>query len=273
MATTVNAVQTTGFANRYSENVLNYNLAFQSPFSAEVVSGSGITNVSQDYVYALNKSFYVRALTNDLLLIQAPSDEWTTLISSYRLTNNAIFQFSCYNANPERTTGRFRFFEFEFETYVVEFDLEPAEAGWITYFQNIIVGGGDLSIQIEFDAMEDENLVELYFGGIKLEYDQDINYTPTPYSPPTPIEINHTETIDIPSIGSNDTELVNVTILGAKLGMFVNMTSPPAITTIDELVIGQPIVSATDTVSFIVHNHSGGAINPASGDFKFRVYE
>jgi len=51
------------------------------------------------------------------------------------------------------------------------------------------------------------------------------------------------------------------------------MTSPPAITTIDELVIGQPIVSATDTVSFVIHNHSGGAINPDSDDFKFRVYE
>jgi len=273
MATTVNAVQQSGFANRYSENVLNYNLAFQSPFNAEIVSGSGVTNVSQDFVYALNKSFYVRALTNDLLLIQAPSDEWTTPISSYRLTNNAIFQFSCYNANPERTTGRFRLFEEGFETYVVEFDLEPSGQGWITYFQNIVVSGGNLSIQIEFDPMEDENLVELYFGGIKLEYDQEQIYTPTPYTPPTPILINETVTIDIPSIASNSSEIVTATVTGAKVGMFVNMTSPQAITITDELVISIPVVSATNTVSFIVHNHSGGSINPASGDFKFRVYE
>ena len=271
MATTVNAVQTTGFANRYSENVLNYNLAFQSPFSGEIVSGAGVCSVSQDYVYALNKSLFIQGLSPDLLLIQAPADEWTTPISTYRTTNYTIFQFSCYNSSGVVLTGRFRFFEDGFETYIMEFSLPIS--GWNTFFQNIIIGGDNLTFQIEFDETEIGSPVDCYFGGIKLEYDQDINYTPTPYSPPTPIEINHTETIDIPSIGSNDTELVNVTILGAKLGMFVNMTSPPAITTIDELVIGQPIVSATDTVSFIVHNHSGGSINPASGTFNFRVYE
>ena len=48
------------------------------------------------------------------------------------------------------------------------------------------------------------------------------------------------------------------------------MTYPSTILD-DMLLVGVPIVSATDTVSFLVHNHSGVSVDTSSGDFSFKI--
>jgi len=48
------------------------------------------------------------------------------------------------------------------------------------------------------------------------------------------------------------------------------MTYPVELVTLG-LVVGYPVVSDADEVSFIVHNHTGGSVNPASGDYSFKI--
>ncbi len=144
---------------------------------------------------------------------------------------------------------------------------------WNIYYQTLNLNSGD-DVDFSFTAISDEgSATVLYVDRFSLEYDINNVSLPCIYQEAKPLTINRTETIDIPSISGNGVYLANVTVIGAKVGMFVNMTNPPAITVTNQLIISQPIVSATNTVSFIIHNHSGGSINPASGTFKFRVYE
>jgi len=166
-----------------------------------------------------------------------------------------------------------------FNTYDVspyDTDVPSSVTGWKRYIQNFNNSAGlneytfRIIVKANIDSLSNDR--SFYIDGMKIEQSDKGLDLPSFFTEPIPIVINETVTIDIPSIASNSSEIVTATVTGAKVGMFVNIDYPSALIT-DELIIGVPIVSATNTVSFVVHNHSGGAINPASGDFKFRVYE
>ena len=159
--------------------------------------------------------------------------------------------------------------------YFIDGIASPNVEDYKTLFLNLgtLPIGATLDFSLEVSATNYGALAKTYWDAFYLQKNTSGLGIPNVFTAPITTEINHTETIDIPSIASNSSELVNVTITGAKVGMFVNMTNPPAITVTDQLIIGNPVVSATNTVSFLVHNHSGSSVNPASGTFKFRVYE
>ena len=69
-------------------------------------------------------------------------------------------------------------------------------------------------------------------------------------------------TLDFPSIASNATAELTVTVTGATAGNSVSL-GPPA--SIEAGLTWCGYVSAADTVSIRVHNITGGALDPASG--------
>ena len=269
MATTLNMVLADGFADRYSENVLNENLTFYKTFTGTVVSGSGLANSSSDFAFANGRSLFINNLSNSTtLVISAGGIGWLTDLTSYRINNQAIFQASIYNSSGVTITGRFNLYSNGSLLYVLEFSVSHI-GGFKTLYQNISAPSGDFDITIELDDNASE-FVECYVSGIKLEYDQDLNYMPTAYSGYIPKTYEATNVIDIPSIASNSSYTVVTTLTGAEVGDFVQMTYPAQLITL-ELVVGYPIVTDTDEISFVVHNKSGGAINPASGDYTFKI--
>jgi len=75
-------------------------------------------------------------------------------------------------------------------------------------------------------------------------------------------------TLDFPSIGANESVALTITVLGAQ-GGDIAVIAPP--TTLEAGLVYVGRVSATDTVSVLLHNQSGGSINPASASWRALV--
>lgn len=75
-------------------------------------------------------------------------------------------------------------------------------------------------------------------------------------------------TLDFPSIASNSTAELTLTVTGAQAGKSV-MLGPPA--AIEAGLIWCGYVSATNTVTIRIYNMSGGAVDPASATWNARV--
>lgn len=60
-----------------------------------------------------------------------------------------------------------------------------------------------------------------------------------------------------------------ITVTGAAVGDSVKLTLPSAFP--NNLMVGPCIVTNTDTVYFLLHNPSGGAVDPASMDYVFEI--
>lgn len=141
---------------------------------------------------------------------------------------------------------------------------------WNTFFQNVYLENGQV-IDFSFKAQSDTTDCYLYLDGMKLELSDRANSeAPTIYTE-APLDVfEASANIDIPSIPSNDFAIVTATLTGATVGDYVKMTFPAELITLG-LGVSQPAVTATDTVKFVVHNHSGGAINPTIGVYTFKI--
>ena len=80
--------------------------------------------------------------------------------------------------------------------------------------------------------------------------------------------LSATATLDFPSIGSNGTETLTITVTGAVAGDSVFLGVPAAL---DAGLIFCASVTAADTVTVRMHNSSGGSVDPASGTFRATV--
>jgi hypothetical protein len=78
----------------------------------------------------------------------------------------------------------------------------------------------------------------------------------------------YTITLDFPSVGSNGTEVIDqATAVGAApLGTVVNLVPLTDASSFDDMILQANVVS-TDSIRFIMHNPTAGAIDPASVDF------
>ena len=77
-------------------------------------------------------------------------------------------------------------------------------------------------------------------------------------------------TLDFPSIGSNATETLTMTVSGATVGDSVALGPPAAI---EAGLTWAGVVTAADTVTIRLHNRTGGAIDPASATWRATVIE
>jgi hypothetical protein len=80
--------------------------------------------------------------------------------------------------------------------------------------------------------------------------------------------LSATATLDFPSIGSNGTETLTITVTGAVAGDSVFLGCPAGL---DADLVFCASVTAADTVTVRMHNSSGGSIDPASATFRATV--
>jgi hypothetical protein len=80
--------------------------------------------------------------------------------------------------------------------------------------------------------------------------------------------LSATATLDFPSISSNHTETLTITVTGAVAGDSVFLGVPAGL---DAGLIFCASVTAANTVTVRMHNSSGGSIDPASGTFRATV--
>jgi hypothetical protein len=80
--------------------------------------------------------------------------------------------------------------------------------------------------------------------------------------------LSATATLDFPSIGSNGTETLTITVTGAVAGDSVFLGCPAGL---DAGLVFCASVTAADTVTVRMHNSSGGSVDPASGTFRATV--
>lgn len=76
-------------------------------------------------------------------------------------------------------------------------------------------------------------------------------------------------TLDFPNTGAQTASDLTVTVLGAQLGDFVELSVP--VVSIQANSSYSAWVSAADEVTVRFNNYSSSAKNPGSGDFRVRV--
>ena len=82
--------------------------------------------------------------------------------------------------------------------------------------------------------------------------------------------LSATATLDFPSIASNDTHTLTMTVTGAVAGNAVFIGVPAAL---DANLIWCGSVTAADTVTIRMHNASGASVDPASGTYRATVFQ
>ena len=82
--------------------------------------------------------------------------------------------------------------------------------------------------------------------------------------------LSATATLDFPSIASNDTHTLTMTVTGAAAGNAVFIGVPAAL---DANLIWCGSVTAADTVTIRMHNASGASVDPASGTYRATVFQ
>lgn len=76
-------------------------------------------------------------------------------------------------------------------------------------------------------------------------------------------------TLDIPNVPSNGTVTIDTAVSNVPLGThFVSWAPTTLATSLDDLIVTWMIV-AENTIRTVLHNPTGGAINPDSIDFEF----
>jgi hypothetical protein len=176
--------------------------------------------------------------------------------------DGAIINFRMYCYKNSVSTP-----EFDFNVYNTADSFEYDK--WNTFYQTFDLEVGDV-FDVQFKHTSDTLGSTIYLDGFKVELDNRNVAIPSRYTKAEVIELFSTQTIDVPSISSNGSYTVVATLTGAEVGDFPEITYPAELITLG-LVVGVPTVTDTDEISFIIHNHSGGSINPSSGTYTFKI--
>jgi len=140
---------------------------------------------------------------------------------------------------------------------------------WNTYYWNIDLTLGEV-INYNF-KVESDNIsgTKLWFSGMKLEANDKGLTFPSLYTIVQPIETITTTTVDLPNIANNDTHTEAITIIGVKVGDFVEVVPP--ITLVTNQLICSAYATDTNEITLAVHNSSGSAVDLGSSSFKFKA--
>lgn len=266
-------------------NLLNPFATFDSDYTWTILSGSGTaiqkTQSKRTGARGLQlKSLVTDGITCTSTLTEVTIAETGNHIVSFKIREDA----GSLNGNPMYLNV---YVNGLLEQYELELTGELSD--WKTFTQIIPLEVGDT---FEFGFSIDTNDVGAYYivsvDDMKLEFDilglgtpsvytesydnglylvkvENNVYSYEPY-----IKTEQTNSIDVGSISSNDSIIITTTLTGADVGDFVQLSYPLELITLD-LIVGVPIVSATDEVKFIIHNHTGGSVNPSVGDYKLKI--
>jgi hypothetical protein len=268
------AVKQTNESPKYAENVLPLIANFDDDFTWNIVSGgsNGVVENSSTERYAGKKSLRVAFTGTDEITFNRGNSDFQVFglrggqyILSYRFFKSDPSADVTFKVNVYVGGVLYPQNEIEQNLYSTSGFTDDV---WNAYTQIITIGDSE-TLDFSFTAQSDTTGCQLYFDGMSLLYN-DRELSPLNLYRPVEIEINVSELIDVPSISSNSYETVVATVTGAIVGDFVQMTYPAELITLGA-VVSYPIVTDTNEVSFLIHNHTGGAIDPASGLYTFKI--
>lgn len=266
----------------YAENILPKFCNFDDvgAFDFSVTGGSGTVSIFSmplgTYQNSINQgsgSLFASSLAYDLddLVFESAGakDGFSTSDQTLGLVSACFYKVANQNIKVQL---KIYYTAVLYET--LEFDLSgyPSEK-WIRLGQTLDLNVGNYTFKwvLKADLASPSAFCNLYIDSFCVQhynkYATDGLYA---YQPANGIEIIHSETLDFPSVSSNGTEELTFTMTGAKVGDFIQMVVPVA-SYATGLIYGMPDVISDDTVKVVVHNATGGAINPASGVFKFKI--
>lgn len=256
----------------FSRNLLNKLSLFEEPLTWV---SSGISAVNSDLLpydgYKGGIKFTYLTDENETVIYPNPDIEVTI-----PKTGLHLFAFRVYKPDPSAET----YIKLKVSingivttattyTFALLFDEGYVEGRWNTLFQTLLLTEDDV-VSYSFESQSLSIGSTLYLGGFKLEHvDRNIP-TPSIYSRPLDTVLEVSQMIDIPSISSNASYTIVQELIGAKDNDFVEVSIPSNVGN-SGLIFSQPYVSDDDEVSMVVHNHTGGAINPDNGFFKFKI--
>ena len=264
-------IQENQLINAPSINLLPEFAMFNDAFTWNVVSGTATaTNIAQ---FQLEGQRCFRVVPDITLgaFVNSGDDQMEVTIAE---DGNYIFSIKHKTDFPEGGAQEISvvIYKNAVATNYTFSALDTDNGQFKTYYQIIpnLIAGDVLDFAFEFGTNDIAGSYKQYFDAPKLEFDSYGFGLPTVFNTPQQTTIEVSQTIDVPSIGSNDSEIVTATVTGAEVGDYVQMTYPVALIT-SELVVGQPLVTASNEVKFVIHNHTGGSIDPASGTYTFKI--
>jgi hypothetical protein len=272
-------------ANDFSENLLNKKASFDYGVDYTVNSGSGLVelqtvgaNNSDPLVFKGRNSLKITntAYKTTDLVFSSPTgldkitfdEETNGFISLYVLKPSA----TAINSNiklevfMDGSASDVYFFPLTTNTL-------PDANQWVRIGQNITFQRGYVYTfrwTFERETASVPTSRTIYIDGFCIQQLNQNSLAFQPYLYPKDILLTTTQTIDVPSISSNSNHILEVTLTGANVGDYVQTTYPAELITLG-IIVGVPIVTATDTVKMILHNHSGASVNPASGSYTFKI--
>jgi hypothetical protein len=273
--------------SQYSQNVVNPYLGFMMPPNYQIVSGTGVlepirvqteNNLDNSFVFKGNHALQFlnsNYQNNDLEFNGIGSDYafMTERPTNYFLSFYLLREFS---TAPNTTLELDVFISGTLQdtiSFALNSETMPNVFRWYRFGQLITFEEGfDYTFRwrLKSQSSYPTNLISFYLDGFAIQKANFNNFSPYPYTLPRPLILEVSSEIDIPSISSNSTYLLSVELLGARIGDYVSIDYPNELLTLG-LIVGTPIVSDTDEVSVLIHNHSGGSINAGLGNYKFRI--
>jgi hypothetical protein len=264
-------IQEDQLINAPSINLLPHFAMFNDSFTWNVVSGTATaTNLNQNQLEGERCLRVVPSYSTGAVVNSGDTQMQVTI----GFDGNYVFSIK-HQCNIPSLTSMQVSVKIYVNAVLTDYDFTASATyndQYRTYYQVIpdLIFGDVIDFAFEFGTSDGAGTYKHYFDAPKFEFDNFGLGLPTVFSLPQTTTIEVTETVDVPSIASNDFETVAITVTGAEVGDYVQMTYPVELITLG-LIVSYPIVTATDEVSFIIHNHSGGAIDPASGDYSFKI--
>ena len=259
--------------NLRNKNVLNKFSEFNQPFTWNIATGTASAeNYDSDQLYGKSCLRIIPDATVDCVVnsggneneINISEDGDYVFSIAYKFTNsgdNFVYVDVIIYINSVPTGYRI-----EIDTTI----NTPNEYSIFAQRINGLAVDDVIDFAFKINAGTTANVIRHFFDCMKFEKVNFENSMPSIYTSYEPIEINESQIIDVPSISSNSYETVVATVTGAIVSDFVQMTYPNELITLGA-VVSVPIVTDNDEVSFLIHNHTGGAINPASGLYTFKI--
>lgn len=276
--------------SKFSENVANSHLGFVTRPDYTIVSGTGNLvvkevqrggNTDNPLVFKGHYALEILDLdyNNEDLVFNGVGDDYVfrTEVAGFYFTSfylcrklaqtdiNTVLKLEVFQDGSP-----LGFTEFPINTTTMPNPTDWYRFGQYTFYDSSRDYTYKWTIEKQADAAS--NLFYIIFDGFciqKININNPDGVIPD-YTLPRSIILETTQDIDVPSISSNNVYVLEVELEGAKVGDYVQMTYPSELIDLG-IIVGIPIVTEDGLIKTLLHNHSGGPVNPASGPYTFKI--
>ena len=259
-------------------NVLSKTCNFDTPIVWNTVSGGANSTIDTSPLYPYSgKNSVVISFTDTgthVFNIGSTAMDCTILRDgnyklSWALLSEVPSAVINFKVNVYRTPFGLSTVLFQtFECIVSDTSFGYVNEQWNRFFQDLYGLDEDDVLSFEFEVSSDTwgSGERLFFDAFMMEQNDRSQIYPSIYTPVEDFTLEKTETLNFASIANGANSTLQVTALGALVGDFVQVVAPTAVYLAGLTATAQ--VTESDKIDVTLINTSGGAVDPASGDYK-----